>query len=53
MHYSTLSRIRTCCLTRLDLRHSRKVDGHNFLSLSTPVKTEKKERKETLRKSAI
>ena len=34
--------MRTGCLTRLDLRHSRKVDGHNFLSLSTPVKTERK-----------
>ena len=39
-------------LTRLDLRHSRKVDSHNFLSLSTPVKTEKKERRKTLGKSA-
>ena len=44
--------MRTCWLTRLDLRHSRKVDGHNFLSLSTPVKTEKKERRKTLGKSA-
>ena len=39
-------------LTRLDLRHSRKVDSHNFLSLSTPVKTEKKERRKTSGKSA-
>ena len=51
-HYSILSCMRTCWLTRLDLRHSRKVDGHNFLSLSTPVKTEKKERRKTSGKSA-
>ena len=38
-------------LTRLGLRHSRKVDSHNFLSLSTPVKTEKKERRKTSGKS--
>ena len=39
-------------LTRLDLRHLRKVDSHNYLSLSTPVKTEKKERRKTSGKSA-
>lgn len=44
--------MRTRSLTRLDLRHSRKVDGHNFLSLSTPLKTEKKEKRKTLGKSA-
>ena len=38
--------------TAKNLRHSRKVDGHNFLSLSTPIKTEKKERRKTLGKSA-
>ena len=44
--------MRTSWLTRLDLQHLRKVDGHNFLSLSTPVNTEKKERRKTLGKSA-
>ena len=38
--------MRICWLTRLDLRHSRKVDGHYFLSLSTPVNTEQKKKKE-------
>ena len=54
LHFSLLHPflMRTCWLTRLDLRHSRKVDGHNFLSLSTPLKTEKKERRKTSGKSA-
>lgn len=55
IHYSILSCMRVCWLTRLNRRNSRKVYGHYFLSSSTPVRTEKKrqENGKTLRKSAI